>query len=310
MKKIILVKYILPFNVGRYLWLLVFLCLFLNNVQSQNATPASASTSEAVKPIKNTFDDIILIDNQTVEANQKNMFEFVLEHRFGAPISTGYSDMFGLFTSANMALKVYYSPLNTLNLGIGINEENKTWEGNLKWALMRQSETGGWPVSISYFGNFAIDGRQTAGNFVNSSDRFSYFNQLMIARKFSDFFSIQAGLSLSYFNNIPGYLDSSGNVQPKMNNAHYAMEFLGRFKLTETTSIVVDYDQPLTTHPMDNPKCNIAAGFDFEIKGHSFELFLTNYGYTLPQNNNFFNQNDYTKGNWVFGFNITRKWQF
>jgi len=310
MKKTKLNKYMLALNAGRYLWLVVFLCLLINNGQAQDATNTSGGTTEALKPIKNTFDDIILIDNQTVMVPQKNTFEFQLEHRFGAPITDGYKDMCGLFTGANMAIKFYYSPITNLNLGIGLNEENKTWEGNLKYALMKQSETGGWPVSITYFGNFAVDGRPYDGNFASENDRLSYFHQLMFARKITDKFSAQAGVSLSYFNNIPGYLDSLGNVQPTMNNNHYALEFLGRYKLTETIAVIADYDQPLTTHPMNNPHPNVAFGIDFGTKGHSFQLFLTNFGYTLPQNSNFFNQNDFTKGAWVIGFNITRKWHF
>ena len=88
------------------------------------------------------------------------------------------------------------------------------------------------------------------------------------------------------------------------------MMFSGRYKITETFAIIADYDQPLTTQIMNNPHPNVAFGIDLGTKGHSFQLFLTNYGYTLPQNDSFLNQNDFTKGQWLIGFNITRKWHF
>ena len=100
MKNLKLNKYLIPVIAGRYLWLLVFLWIVINNAQAQDAT-ATGTTTDAVKPIKNTFDDVIIIDNQTVIVPQKNTFEFELEHRFGAPITDGYKDMCGLFAGAN-----------------------------------------------------------------------------------------------------------------------------------------------------------------------------------------------------------------
>jgi len=43
---------------------------------------------------------------------------------------------------------------------------------------------------------------------------------------------------------------------------------------------------------------------------HSFQVFAGNYNSILPQSNNVFNQNDFTKGQFLIGFNITRLWNF
>jgi hypothetical protein len=72
----------------------------------------------------------------------------------------------------------------------------------------------------------------------------------------------------------------------------------------------MNYDQPLTTHPIGNPHPNISFGLEMNTSGHAFEVFAGNYRYILPQNNNLFNQNDFTKGQFVIGFNITRLWNF
>ena len=116
--------------------------------------------------------------------------------------------------------------------------------------------------------------------------------------------------SLSHFNNLEGYLDGSGQVQPKWNNNHFAIAFSGRYKISPKTAIIVNYDQPLTQHPTNNPHPNISFGFEFKSSGHDFEVFAGNYGYILPQNNNLYNQNDYTQGQFLIGFNISRLWNF
>jgi hypothetical protein len=74
--------------------------------------------------------------------------------------------------------------------------------------------------------------------------------------------------------------------------------------------LIANYDQPLTQHPMNNPNPNLSLGLDFKTSGHEFQLFAGNYGFILPQNNNMYNQNDYTKGQFLIGFNISRLWNF
>jgi hypothetical protein len=146
--------------------------------------------------------------------------------------------------------------------------------------------------------------------FVTASDRFSFFDQVIIARKISDKLSIQVSPSLSHFNNVPGYVDANGKIQPQMRNDHFAISFSGRYKITPKTAIIANYDQPLTQHPMNNPHPNISLGLEMSTSGHTFQVFAGNYASILPQNNNMFNQNDFTKGQFLIGFNITRLWNF
>lgn len=165
------------------------------------------------------------------------------------------------------------------------------------------------PVSVSYYGNIVIDARGKS-NFRNDVDRFSYFNQLIIARKVTEKFSVQVAPSFSWFNNVEAYVDKNGVIQKKMNNGHFAVSVLGRYKITEKTAIIAGYDQPLTQHLTKNPHPNICFGIEATTSAHAFQVFAGNYSGIVPQSNNMFNQNDYTKGQYVIGFNITRLWNF
>jgi hypothetical protein len=146
------------------------------------------------------------------------------------------------------------------------------------------------------------------GNFVSDNDRYTYFNQIIIARKVTDHLSLQVAPSLSYFNNVPAYLSSDGvTVKPLMNNSQYAIAFMGRYKLTGALSVIADYDQPLTQNPSNNPRPNISFGLEMGTTGHAFQLFLGNFQNILPQANNFLNQNDFKLSQYCVGFNITRR---
>src|SRR3954467_13994473 len=90
---------------------------------SQTADDSTALPEESkpakVKPAKNTFESVWIIDNQTVMVPVKNTFEMDIMHRFGT-IDKGYEDFWGFFAPSNIRLGFSYSPMSKLNVGIGI----------------------------------------------------------------------------------------------------------------------------------------------------------------------------------------------
>jgi Membrane bound beta barrel domain (DUF5777) len=304
-------KYILMMH-GMAFCLLMIMSL---SVAAQDSTQADNTTSEpTVKKksfVKNTFEGNYLIDNQTVMVDVKGTFEFAIQHRFGIA-SQGFKDLFGLFAGAKMRLGFSYVPVQNLQVGFGVTNDRMQVDWDVKYALLKQTKDGSMPVSVTYFGNAVMDTRKQDATtlFLNLSDRFSYFNQIMIARKISDNFSVQVGPSLSHFNNLEGYIDSSGKVKQLLKNNHFSISFSGRYKISPQTAIVANYDQPLTQHPANNPHPNISVGLEMRSSGHDFQVFVGNYNYILPQNNALYNQNDFTHGQFLIGFNITRLWNF
>ncbi len=263
---------------------------------------------KAMKPVKYTFDDNLIIDNQSVMVPRAKAFEFELQHRFGV-ITNGYKDFIGIFSTANIRVGMNYTPCTNLQIGFGFNKYNLTWDFDAKYALMRQSESGKgiWPLSITAFANAAVDTR-SKDNFVRGVDRMSYFGQIMIARKFNKHFSLQIGADISYFNNVEGYVNAEGGISPKRRNEHFAVNAMGRYKFNDKVGILLTYDQPLTQHPTNNPHPNLGIGVEFSTGNHDFQITFSNYGSIIPQINNFYNQNDYQKGQFCLGFNMSRLW--
>ena len=305
-------KYLIHFSCTQ---LRILLLLVISSLMTGSELFAQDSTSAPVVKkksfVKNTFEGNYIIDNQSVMVPIKGTFEFDINHRFAA-MDHGFTDLFGLFGSANMRLGFSYVPVRDLQLGFGANNYNMQVDWSAKYAVVKQTKDNSMPVSVTLYGNAAMDTRAKSIilPIVNTSDRFSFYTQVMVARKFTEAFSLQAGFSLTHFNNVEGYFDDKGVIQSKMNNDHLAVSVSARYKISPKTSVIFNYDQPLTQHPVDNPNPNLSLGLDMKSSGHDFQVFFGNYGYTLPQNNNFLNHNDYTKGQYVIGFNISRLWNF
>jgi len=304
-------------------------CLFLGQstvtAQDSTGTVAEKTGPAKRKPVKNTFQSIWIIDNQTVMVPVKGTLEIDIQHRFGT-VQNGYQDFWGFFAPSNIRLGVNYSPINKLNVGFGITKNKMLGDLNAKYAIITQTK-GKYPVSVSYYVNMAYDTRKDKDKtiFKYQSQRLSYFHQIMIARKITNKLSVQVAPSISHQNAVEGYYtknDSTGTaIFKKMKFDHFAIALSARYKLTNVMSFMINYDQPLTKHATKNPHPNFSFGFEMNTSSHSFQIFAGNYSLLSPQQNNLYNannpfgytENDGTKtkgGQFVIGFNITRLWNY
>lgn len=287
------------------IFLLLSVSFFACGLFAQDST--GVPVVKKIKPVKNTFGSVWVMDNQSVMVPIKGTLEMDIQHRFGT-VDNGKKDAWGIFAPSNIRIGISYAPINKLFVGAGITKERKQVDLNAKYSLFQQTP-GKIPVSVAYFGNMVIDVRDNS-NFLHGVDRLSFFNQLIIARKITDKFSAQVAPSFSWFNNVEAYVDENDKIQKKMNNGHLAISVLGRYKVSEKSAIIAGYDQPLTQHKTNNPHPNICFGFETTTSSHAFQVFFGNYYGIVPQSNNVFNRNDYRDGQFLIGFNITRLWNF
>ncbi|CAN5356554.1 hypothetical protein BH11BAC5_BH11BAC5_06300 [soil metagenome] len=310
-----------------FITLLVTALLIQVSLVAQDSTGATATTTQKIKmkPVKNTFQSVWIIDNQTVMVPVKGTFEMDIMHRFGT-VQKGYDDFWGFFAPSNIRLGVSYAPVSKLNVGVGITKNNMLWDASAKYAIITQTK-GRYPVSVTYYGDVAYDTRKDADKsiFKYQSQRMLFFNQIIIARKITDKLSVQVAPSVSHQNAVKGYYtknDSTGTAKfSEMKHDHFAIAVSARYKLTNVTSVMVNYDQPLTNHATNNPNPNLSFGVEFNTSNHSFQLFAGNYSLLSPQRNNLYNSNSpfgYTDvtgkkisgGKFLIGFNITRLWNY
>jgi hypothetical protein len=286
----------------RCLVLLLFALTALPFAYSQDLV----TTEKDKKPVRSMFESTWLIDNQTAIVPSKGTLQMDILHRFGTT-KNGIDDFYGFFAPSNIKLGFSYTVINNLAVGFGITKTNMTWDLHAKYALLQQTRSGSTPLSVTYFGNAAIDSRDK-DNFVNGSDRMSYFHQIIIARKFSDKLSLQVAPSLSHYNAVEAFLNQMQEVEAYMNNDHLAVAIGGRLKVSGQMSIIANYDQPITDHASRNPEPNLSFGIEISTSSHAFQIFAGNYKNIIPQRNNVFNSNDLNNGEFLIGFNITRLW--
>lgn len=296
MKKVIIKKCV---------WVIIGMISLTYTALAQTEAQATALP----KPVKNIFEDNLIMDNPTVLQARKKTLEFLIQHRFGI-VNKGYEDFYGIYAPSNIRLGVNYSPLDRVMFGVGFSKFNKVWDVLAKVSLLKQTP-GSMPLSVSYYGNIAIDTRDDDDAvFVNDGDRLSYFNQLIVARKVNAKLSLQAAFSAVHFNNVEGYLDANKKVQPKLYNDHYSMTCIGRYKISNQSSIIASYDQPITQHPMNNPHPNVGLGFEVSTGSHTFQIFAQNYQGIINQYSNMYNMNSFSDGQFLIGFNISRRWNY
>jgi len=266
------------------------------------------------KPARAAFESSYIIDNPTNVVLSKNALEVQMSHRFGS-ITVGDNDLAGFWAPSNIRIGLAYGIHDRVTIGYGTTKFDRLQDFNWKVKLIEQTRSDKMPVSVSYYGNFVIDARKKdaktttlSGNsvsrFINLEDRYSFFNQLIIARRFNSKLSLQVAPSISHYNVVDRY----------MRNDMVAIAFGGRYKISPQTAITFDYSQPITEFLRENPSPGLSLGVEFATSAHAFQLFITNYHGIVPQKNYMFNKNNFEKGpffdSFLIGFNITRIYNF
>lgn len=271
--------------------LLMLFCFMTFTVAAQEAD--SIQSKKVDKPERAAFQSGWLIDNPTGLINSKGTFQFDIQHRFGV-IESGNRDLLGMWGPSNIRLALSYAISNRITLGFGTLKDSRMQDFNLKAGLLQQTRSGSVPVSLAYYGNVAIDARESEF-FPESSNRFAYFNQLIFTRRFNKIVSMQIAPSYSHYN----------LVSPELDNSQFAVALGGKVSISDKTAILIDYSQPLSQNT-DNP--GLSLGIEMSTGLHAFQVFVGNYNGILPQRNYILNENRLSENQFLIGFNINRLW--
>jgi hypothetical protein len=259
-----------------------------------------------------TFKTTRLVNFHTIETQSRKTLDFRISHRFGDLGANNVSNLgynaFGLDAQASIKLSLEYSFDGRLQVGIGRCNDQKMVDGFAKYRLLRQAKgKGASPVSITLFAGVYRTFIRTGGDgyYKNEMDRFSFCDQIMIARKFNRRFSLQVGAAYVHYN-IVNYLKD-------LNDAYFATA-LFRFKLSNRVAITAEYAMPLNQYYIKNPAPgtvvayypSTAIGFDVETGGHVFQIAVCNsFGLDEPE---YFAHTDKMWSTQMvrIGFNISR----
>ncbi len=224
------------------------------------------------------------------------MLDVLIGHRFGR-LNSGAYEFFGLDDSS-VRLGVDYGLTDWFNVGIGRSSFEKTFDGFLKYVVLRQ-KPGVMPVSVAAFTSAAVKTQKT-GNPAGEPDfnaRLTYTGQLILARKFSPLLSFQVSPTLVHRNTV---------IEQQDPNDIFALGAGGRIKLTKRVSFNAEYYYQFNTVESSQIKNSVALGFDIETGGHVFQLHFTNSRAMIEKGFIAETTGDFFDGDVHFGFNISR----
>ncbi len=249
-----------------------------------------------------TFKATRIINGSSVENLGAGVLDFRISHRFG-DLNAGAQNFFGL-DNATTRIGLDYGITKWLMIGLGHSVFNKEDDGFVKIKLLKQATTG-MPITLSYAGSISDQTTPApslpAGDTWPYSNRLSYTNQILIARKFSEAVSFQISPTIVHYNLV----DST-----KYSNNTIAIGVGGRVKVSKRIAITGEYYYRITNANMlyngQATYNSLSLGIDIETGGHVFQLMFTNsQGLT---DRTFIGQttDSWSKGAIHFGFNISR----
>ncbi len=254
-----------------------------------------AQDDQGRKPVRSPFASTMLVDNQTIVTPFAKTGEFIIHHRFG--LIEDITDLYGIYAPSNIRLGFNYGITEKIMVGIGSEKNNKLQDIQWKYRFLDQTRDGKIPLSMAYYGNMSIDARDenVFGEDYSFTNRFSYFHQLIFARKFSDRISAFVAPGISHFNAVDSVMD----------NTLFSISYGGRVKIYNETSFIFEGNHQITKPDINPPKPGVSLGVEFGTSTHAFQVFAGNFDRIVPQKNFVYNQNDISKGDWLIGFNIT-----
>lgn len=298
---------------------LMLVCGFFVRANAQDDLLGDLVKEDASKVKQNlttaTFKSSRIINFTSVEMTGKGNLQFMISHRFGQMWKEGkgwsnVAQLFGLNSGfANTYMSFDYSFTDWLNLGFATTG-NAQFESWAKFKLLKQ-QTGqkNVPVSVAFYSLMHADAGEGPSPDDLTWNRFSYLNQLLIARKFSESFSLQLIPSMIHYNYVPYGINNTNNI--------FNIAVGGRMKLTNKTAITFEYSRQLNGYKnlLDESASAVnyvpdvvSLGYDWDTGGHIFQFFLSSASSATNIGQLSANQNALKAGNFSLGFNLNRSY--
>ncbi len=270
----------------------------------------------AQTPVFRTFKDTRIINSHSVETLAKRKLDIRIGHRFGDLLGDngGWPTFYGLENATDILIGAEYGFTNDLSVGAyrtkGAGPLKQLINLSGKYRIIQQAE-GGSPISLVVLGVGSVStmskDENSAGinQFPKFAHRMAYSGQLLVARKFSDNFSVQLTPAYTHRN-----LVSDGDV-----NGIFSIGAATRIQLTKVWGLIAEAviplngpQSPFETSPDNLPEYfpTLSLGFEIDTGGHIFQINFTNASGIIATDFIPNNTSDWLSGQFRFGFTISR----
>lgn len=276
--------------------------------------PSSFAQNSQIK----TFKDTRVINTHSVETLPKRKLDIRIGHRFGdlAGDRGGTKTFFGLENASDVMIGGEYGFTDRFTAGLYRTKGAGALPGgtpglrqllNLfgKYRILYQKEDGSMPISLTVLGLSSMSTAKRIetnpdiiNNFPEFSHRLAYAGQLLIARKFSDGFSLQI---------IPSYVHRN-LVAFEDDNGIFSVGVASRIQISKVIGLIFDATFPFSEmRTAGNGFYHaIGAGLEFETGGHVFQINFTNATAVMETDYIPYTTSNWGDGEFRLGFTVSR----
>jgi len=259
---------------------------------------------QEVRPVEQTFMAPRNINLLTVHNLAEGELHYSIMHTFGY-INSGYQSLWGIDDGANIRLSFEYGITDRLSLGFGRSSFDKIIDLTGRYHLLSQLSDDSMPLSLSFSGGLGINTSEygylenLGQDGYSVTDRLNFYASFLVARKFTDRFSLQLSPGFVYFNRVGNQV----RIEDPNQSTYITLGVSSRYKVSPRGAITFQFI-PALSGQRDNH--NFAFGYDIETGGHVFQLFLStsqalNDSYLFASENGAISEREIR-----FGFNVNR----
>jgi len=259
---------------------------------------------------KKLFESTRIINAHSTEVLGNGILDFRITHKFGdiAGASGGFHTLYGLDNASDIRIAFEYGVSNKVNLGIGRSKGvliPELFDGFVKYAPLSQGEKSF--LSLTWLSNIAMTAAKkstienTLTSFENTSQRLSYFHQLLLARKVNDWLSVQ---SMSLYSYRQLVFDTDRN--------HLFSTGIGaRLRVSKVVALLFDYyyvfsNNKRSFQTSNSPTNPWGIGVEVNTGAHTFFINLSNAQGVTENEFIPYTRSNISRGEYRLGFTISR----
>lgn len=265
-----------------------------------------------------TFKGSKIINLQTTETVKKGTMDFNIAHNFGnigVQSNGGVHTLYGLDNIADVRFGFDFGITTDLTIGVGRSKYKEVIDAMIKYRIVNQTTNNHIPFSLALYGDMGYNPQPASvfyagGEPEDHSDlhRFSYVSQLIIARKFGWRFSMELVPTFQHRNYVVANINPENKGEET--NDIFSIAAGARLKITNRFAIIADYYYLFSEYRRNNTATPfyppLGIGFEIDTGGHIFHITFTNAPGLIENNYIPNTTDDWLKGGFKFGFNISR----
>ena len=272
----------------------VILTLFvvLMGVAPVQAQIARQRASTKPKPLV-LFETQNIGAQSTVDVLPRQNLNMTIMHTFGIVTEKPLNNFFGFDFGPNVRLGFDYGITDSWTVGIGRSSREKGVDFRTKFAVLKQTDTGSIPLSITLKGDLGIT---TVENGLDVIDKMSFLSSAIFARQFNEHLVVQLSPMYAHFNTVFDEGDP---------NDYLALGVAAQYRFNMRYAVFFE-SYPALTEMAPGSKNAFTVGLDLGTGGHVFQLFLTSSPLHTEQYVLYQTTDDFWAGDFRFGFNVNR----